>query len=56
MVGMDWEFEVSRCKLLNRMGKQQGPTVYHRNYSQHPIINPNRKKYKKNLCIYLIHI
>ena len=26
--GMDWEFGISRCKLIiYRMGKQQGPTV-----------------------------
>ena len=28
--GKDWEFGVSRCKLLHRMDKQQGPTVEHR--------------------------
>ena len=25
--GMDWEFGISRCKLLYRMDKQSGPTV-----------------------------
>ena len=25
--GMEWEFGVSRCKLLYRMDKQQGPTI-----------------------------
>ena len=25
--GMDWEFGISRCKLLYIMNKQQGPTV-----------------------------
>ena len=28
--GMDWEFGISRCKLLYRMDKQQVPVVYHR--------------------------
>lgn len=28
--GMDWNFGVSRCKLLHRMDGQQGPTVQHR--------------------------
>ena len=27
--GKDWEFRISRCKLIHRMDKQQGPTVYH---------------------------
>ena len=26
----DWEFGISRCKLLYRMGKQQAPTVEHK--------------------------
>ena len=30
------------------MDKQQGPIVYHRNCSHYPIINHNRKEYKKN--------
>ena len=28
--GMGWEVEVSRCKLICGMDKQQGPTVWHR--------------------------
>ena len=28
--GMEWEVGVSRCKLLYRMDKKQGPTIYHR--------------------------
>ena len=27
--GLDWEFEISRCKLVYTVG-QQGPTVQHR--------------------------
>ena len=33
-----------------RMDKQQGPTVKHRNYIQHPVISHNGKEYKRE-CI-----
>ena len=57
---MDWEFEISRCKLIYRMDKQQGSDIYmciymcvythtHREL-QYSVINHNGKKYgKKNL-------
>ena len=49
---MDWEFEISICKLVYiRMDKQQGPTYSTRNYIQYPIINHNgkRKKYSSQM-------
>ena len=47
--GMDWEFGISRCKLLYiELDKQQGPTVYSTgNYIQHTVINHNGKEYEK---------
>ena len=44
---MDWGIWVSRCKLLHRVDKQQGPTTQHREL--YLIINHN---YKKNVYIY----
>ena len=38
--------------IICRKDKQQGPTVYQRNYIHSPIINHNGKEYKKYiLCI-----
>ena len=46
--GMDWEFGISRCKLIYRMDRQQGPTIYStRNCIQSPVINHYGKGYKK---------
>ena len=28
--GMDWEFGLNGCKLLVRMARQQGSTLWHR--------------------------
>ena len=46
--GMDWEFGVSRCKLLyigwiNNKVLQYSPG----NYIQYPVINRNGKEYEK---------
>ena len=34
------------------MDKQQGPTVKHRNYIQHPVLSHNGIEYKKE-CTYV---
>ena len=55
---MDWEFGISRCKLvLYRMGIQQDPTG---NYIQYVVINHNGKAYVKEyiyiymyICVYI---
>ena len=52
---MDWEFGISRCKLLlniYRMDNQQGPPYSTGNYIQYPVINHNGKEYEKE-CIYM---
>ena len=54
-VGIDWEFGISRCKLLYIGWIKQGPTVYSTgNYIQYPMINHNGKEYEKeyiSICI-----
>ena len=52
--GMEWEFGVSRCKLvytgwINNKDLLQSTG----NYSQYPVINRNGKEYKKNVYIYV---
>ena len=50
---MDWEFGVSRCKLLHiRMDKQQGSMVQHRKLYQYSVTNHSGKEYEKD-CIYI---
>ena len=49
--GMDWEFGVSRCKLLHLEWINNKILLYSTgNYSQSPGINHNGKEYKKE-CI-----
>ena len=51
---MDWEFRISRGKLLCIMcgvHKQQGPIAQRANYIQHPVINHNGTK-EKLTCMY----
>ena len=38
--------------LINTSLKQQGPTVYHKNYIQYPMINHMEKDMKKNIYTY----
>ena len=46
--GRDWEFEVSRCKLLHRKGINTKVLVHStRDYIQYPVINHNGKEYEK---------
>ena len=46
--GMDWEFGVSRCKLLHIEWIHNNVLLYSTgNYIQYPEINNNGKEYKK---------
>ena len=46
--GMNWEFGVSRCKLLYIEWINNEVLLYStENYIQHPIINCNGKEYEK---------
>ena len=46
--GMDWEFGVSRCKLLYIEQISNKVLLYNTgNYIQYPVINHNGKEYKK---------
>ena len=38
--------------IIQKMDKQQGPTVYTGNYIQYPVINHNGKEYEKE-CVYM---
>ena len=51
--GMDWEFGISRCKLLYIEWINNKVLLYSTgNYIQYPLINPNGKEYEKE-CIYV---
>ena len=46
--GMDWEFRISRCKLLYREWINNKVLLYSTgNYSQYPVINHNGEEYEK---------
>ena len=46
--GMDWEFGVSRCKLVYVEWMNNKVLLYSTgNYIQYPVINHNGKEYKK---------
>ena len=50
--GMDWEFGVSRCKLLHLEWIDNKVLLYSTgNYIQFPGINHNAKEYKKRMYI-----
>ena len=52
--GMDWEFGVSRCKLLYIGWINNKVLLYSiGNYIQYPVINQNGKEMKKNVYIYI---
>ena len=54
--GMDWEFGVSRCKLLYIEWINNMVLLYSTgNYIQYPEINHNGKQYK-NECIHMYNI
>ena len=46
--GMDWEFGMSRCKLLY-IGRINNKVLLYSpgNYTQYPVINHNGKEYEK---------
>ena len=51
--GMDWEFGISRCKLLYIEWINNKVLLYSTgNYIQYPVINHNGKEYEKE-CIYV---
>ena len=51
--GMDWEFGISRCKLLYIEWINNKVLLYSTgNYTQYPVINHNGKEYEKGyICI-----
>ena len=50
--GMDWEFGISRCKLLYTGWINNKVLLYNtRNYIQYPVINHNGKEYEKETHI-----
>ena len=51
--GKDWEFGISRCKLLHIGWINNKVLLYSPgNYIQYPVINHNGKEYEKE-CIYV---
>ena len=52
---MDWEFGISRCKLLYIEWITNKVLLYStENYIQYPVINHNGKEYEKEyICIYI---
>ena len=51
--GMDWEFEISRFKLVYLEWINNKILSYStRNYVQYPVINCNGKEQEKNVYIY----
>ena len=53
--GLDWEFGVSRCKLLYAKWINFKALLYSTvNYIQYPVINHNGENMKKNVYICII--
>ena len=51
---LDWEFGISRCKLVYIEWINNKILLYSTgNYTQHSMINHNRKKYEKRMYIYI---
>ena len=51
--GKEWEFEISRCKLLYRGWISNKVLLYSTgNYIQYSVTNHNEKEYEKE-CIYI---
>ena len=50
--GMDWEFGISRCKLLYIEWVNKVLLYSTGNYIQYPVINHNGKEYKNNVYMY----
>ena len=54
---MDWEFGVSRCKLVYIGWKNSKVLLYSTgNYTQYPVINHNGKEYEKERVYVYIYI
>ena len=55
MGGMDWEFGISRCKVLYIEWINNKVLLYSRgNYIHYPVMNHNGKEYEKEyICIYM---
>ena len=52
--GMDWEFGISRWKLLYLEWINNKVLLYSTgNYIQYPVVNHNGKEYKRGMCIYV---
>ena len=53
--GKDWEFRISRCKLLYIGWINNNVLLYStENYIQYPVINHNGKEYEKEcICVYI---
>ena len=49
---MDWEFGISRCKLLHREWKNKVLLCSTGNYIQYPVINHDGKEYEK-MSVYI---
>ena len=48
---MEWEFGVSRCKLVYMEWINKVLLYSTGNYIQYPVINHNEKNIKKNVCV-----
>ena len=44
---MDWEFRISRCKLLHTEGTNKDILYSMQKYMQDPVIHHNGKEYEK---------
>ena len=52
--GKDWEFGISRCKLLYIGWINNNALLYNTgNYIQYPVINHNGKEYEKAYILYM---
>ena len=52
--GLDWEFGISRHKLLRTEWINNKVQLYSTgNYIQSPVINHNGKEYEKRMCMYI---
>ena len=55
--GMDWEFGISRCKLLHIEWMTNKVLLYSTgDYIQYLVINYNGKEYKKNIIYIYAHM
>ena len=53
--GRDWEFRISRCKLLYIEWINNKVLLYStRKYTQYPVIKHNGKEYE-NKCMYMVN-